>query len=254
MFIDNKKPVIIAGPCAIESQEQIYEIAKELSKFGIKYLRGGAFKPRTSPDSFQGIGGIGFEYIRKAADEYDMKVVSEVLDNYQLDKYIDMIDIIQIGSKNMTSTGLLKYIGKKTAEAKKTVLLKRGFNSTLREFLFAAEYILNEGNRDIILCLRGIRTFEQIDSELRNTPDLCSILELRESMTEFKLPIFFDPSHATGNSKYVIDVAKTALFLGADGLLIECHNNPKEALSDGKQAILPKELKVLFNYIRLNYE
>ena len=246
----NNKPVIIAGPCAIESKEQIYEIAWELSQLGIKYLRGGAFKPRTSPKSFQGLGDIGIKYIRDAADAFNMQVVSEVLDTHQFDRCNDFIDIIQIGSKNMTSTGLLKYIGKKTSESKKNILLKRGFFSTITEFLFAAEYILNEGNPNIILCLRGIRTFEQIDSLLRNTPDLCGILELKERMKDVQLPVFFDPSHSTGSSKYVLDIAKAALLLGADGLLIECHNNPSVALSDGKQAILPEQLKTLIDYIK----
>lgn len=232
-------PIIIAGPCAVESKKQINKIASEISKYGIKLLRGGAFKPRTSPDSFQGLGDKGIEYMRNAADNNNMFVVTEICDSSQLDKFADQIDVIQIGSRSMTAYGLLKKVGEKTASTKKPVLLKRGFNATLNEFLLASKYITDAGNPNVLLCLRGIRTFEQIDSKMRFTPDLSSILELKD-MTDLK--VIFDPSHSTGNAKYVKSVSKVALELGADGLMIETHYSPKDALSDSKQAILPKEI------------
>jgi 3-deoxy-7-phosphoheptulonate synthase len=240
------RPLIIAGPCAVESKEQIFSIAKELADNGIKFLRGGAFKPRTSPDTFQGLGDKGIELIREAADKYSMFVVSEVLEIDQLDRNYDKIDIVQIGSRNMASYGFLKQIGKKTAVDKKPILLKRGFGSTIKEFLFAARYIIDEGNPNVILCLRGIRTFEQIHSELRFTPDLATILEIKE---QSDLPVIFDPSHSTGSVKYVEQIAKAALGLGADGLLIETHINPEEAMSDKEQCVLPKDLFEILNNI-----
>lgn len=233
------RPVIIAGPCSVESKRQIFKIAKLLSDKGIKFLRGGAFKPRTSPDTFQGLGDMGVEYLSQAAKKYNMFTVTEVLDSNQLKNHYDKIDIVQIGSRNMSSSGFLKEVGKLTSADKKPILLKRGFNATLKEFLFAAKYIQDEGNPNIILCLRGIRTFEQIDSQMRFTADLASILELKE-MTE--LPILFDPSHSTGNSKFVKRISAAALNLGANGLLIETHYSPANALSDKEQCILPKEL------------
>lgn len=250
MKIEINKSQIFAGPCSVESEEQILTIAEELSALGIKYLRGGAFKPRTSPKSFQGLGEQGLIFLRNAADRYNMSVVSELLDTNQLEKYIDMIDVVQIGSKNMMSYGFLKTVGKLTAKQKKKVLLKRGFQSTINEFLLAAEYIMNEGNPDVILCLRGIRTFEQIDSALRFTPDLAGILEIKEKMKDISLPVFFDPSHATGNARYVIEISKAAIMLGADGLLIECHPHPEKAVSDGEQSILPGKLIEILDFIQ----
>ncbi|MFH1506516.1 MAG: 3-deoxy-7-phosphoheptulonate synthase [archaeon] len=241
------KPILIVGPCAIESEESIFKLSSILASMGIKFLRGGAFKPRTSPDSFQGLGSEGLAYMRKAADFNKMFVVTEVLNSEQLDKHYDSIDIIQIGSRNMTSFGFLNYVGKKTSLDKKPVLLKRGMSSTINEFLNAAKYITQYGNKNIILCLRGIRTFEQIDSEFRNTPDLASILELK-SKTSF--PVIFDPSHSTGDSKYVVDISKAALNLGADGLIIECHDDPKRAMVDGKQSICPSDLAKLIKSIK----
>jgi len=233
------RPIIIAGPCAVESKEQILRIAKTLSANGIKLLRGGAFKPRTSPDTFQGLGDKGVEYLSEAARKHNMFIVTEVLESGQLKRHYEQIDVVQIGSRNMASYGFLKEVGKMTSMDKKPVLLKRGFNATLKELLLAAKYIQDEGNPNIILCLRGIRTFEQIDSKLRFTPDLAGILELKK-MTN--LPVVFDPSHSTGNSQFVKKVSEAALNLGADGLLIETHYNPKIAMSDAEQCILPKEL------------
>lgn len=246
-MIFEEKPVIIAGPCAVESREQIMRIAGQLSEHKIKYLRGGAFKPRTSPDSFQGLGLEGLRYMREAADNFEMKVVSEILDSASIDAAYDFIDIIQIGSRNMASYGLIKEIGKKTARDGKPVMLKRGFNATITEYLLAAEYIIRAGNENVILCLRGIRTFEQIDSMLRFTPDLSAIIELKRNT---KFTVIFDPSHSTGNREYVPDIAKAALFMGADGLLIETHDKPEEALSDEDQAIHPGALKEIIDFIK----
>ena len=242
--IINDKPVIIAGPCAIESREQIFSLAETISNMGIKFLRGGAFKPRTSPDSFQGLGLEGLKYMREAADKYNLIVVTEFLESTELEKYYDYVDIVHIGTRNMTSSGFLKSIGRLTAKDQKPVLLKRGFSSTLSEFIEAANYIIKEGNDNVILCLRGIRTFEQIESKLRFTPDLGAILELKE-MTD--LPIFFDPSHPAGNARYVTALAKAAVQLGARGLMVETHYAPETALSDGPQSIIPDELQRLKN-------
>lgn len=241
----NKRPLIIAGPCVIESQEQIHDIANILSKMEVKFLRGGVFKPRTSPKSFQGLGIEGLKYLNIAAHETNMYTVSEVLDSRQLEENYSNIDVIQIGTRNMTNFNLLKSIGKSTAADKKPVMLKRGFSSTINEFLSAAEYILDAGNPNVLLCLRGIRTFEQIDSTMRNTPDLADILELKQKTN---LPVIFDPSHSAGNSNYIISLSKAALVLGADGLMIECHENPSEALSDGIQSIYPEKIIDIFEF------
>ncbi len=235
-----KRPIIIAGPCAIESEEQIDNIAERLSLTGIKFLRGGAFKPRTSPNDFQGLGSEGLDYMLSAVCKHGMYSVTEVLDAEQLEENYDKIDVIQIGSRNMSSYALLKSVGKLSSYDHKPIILKRGFSATIKEFLYAAEYIIQAGNPNIILCLRGIRTFEQMDSVFRNTPDLASILELKDKT---ELPVIYDPSHASGDSKYVLSLAKAALNLGADGLMIECHDSPNKAVIDGKQAITPLQLE-----------
>ncbi len=237
--------VVIAGPCAVESQEQVNRLAQKLSKLGIKFFRAGAFKPRTSPRTFQGMGTDGLKLIKKAATDNGLFVVSEIMDSIELENCYDMIDIIQVGSRSMAAYGFLKRVGKATAKDGKPVLLKRGFNATLQELIYASEYIMNEGNQNILLCLRGIRTFEQIDSEMRFTPDLASILELKDKTG---LPVIFDPSHSSGDSKYVEQLAKAALFLGANGLLVEVHDEPEKALSDGKQAILPDVLNEIIKF------
>lgn len=241
----NQKPIVIAGPCSIESEKQIFEIAEQLSKIGIKYLRGGAFKPRTSPDTFQGLGNIGLEFMKKAADKFNMKIVTEVLSAQQLKDNYNLIDIIQIGSRNMFSYQLLKDIVKINKD-NKPIILKRNFNATLSEFVMASDYLTKNNNNQVILCLRGIRTFEQINSELRYTPDLASISELRKLT---KLPILFDPSHATGKSEYVYDITKGALALGADGIMIETHYNPDESLVDSRQTIDITTMKMIFSFI-----
>lgn len=244
LSILSDRPILIAGPCTIESEEQMMRISRKVASHGVKLLRGGAFKPRTSPHSFQGLGDEGIDFIRSAANELDMYVVSEVLDEKNLEKHYDKIDMIQIGSRNMTSSGFLKEVGKVTCKDEKPILLKRGFASTLKEFLYAAEYVAAE-NDNIVLCLRGIRTFEQIESQLRFTPDLASIIELK-SMTKY--PIIFDPSHAAGASHFVMPLAKAALSLDADGLMIECHDYPQEAPVDAFQAVHPDELSQITGF------
>ncbi len=236
----NTAPLLIAGPCAVENREQIFGLAEYLSAIGIKVLRGSAFKPRTNPVSFQGLGAPGLDLIREAADKNNMFLINEVVDSEQLETYYDKIDIIQIGSRNMTSSGFLKQVGKMTAADKKPVMLKRGFASTISEFLFAAQYIINEGNPNVMLCLRGIRTYEQIDSIFRYTPDIASILELK---LRSHLPVIFDPSHASGDAGLVYILSKMALLAGVDGLMIETHFHPEEALSDGKQSVHPEIVK-----------
>jgi len=240
--------MIISGPCVVESEEQINKIAEYLFKLGIEYLRGGTFKPRTSPHSFMGLGDEGVDYLHKAAHRFGMKTVTEILDIKKLEEHYDKIDVVQIGSRNMSSFGLLKEIGKITAADSKPVILKRGFSATMTEFLLAADYILNEGNKKLILCLRGIRTFEQIDSELRNTPDLASILELKRRSN---LKVLFDPSHSTGNAKYVRQISKAAIDLGADGLLIETHFDPARSMIDAKQTISLNDFAKLLSTLNL---
>jgi 3-deoxy-7-phosphoheptulonate synthase/chorismate mutase len=239
-----RRPLVIAGPCAVENETQIENIASALAPMGIKFLRGGGFKPRTCADSFQGLKDEGIKLLYNSARKNKMYSVTEVLESQQYERNSEYIDVIQIGSRSMTSFGLLKSIGKLTIGTNKYVLLKRGLSATINEFLSAADYILQAGNPNVILCLRGIRTFEQIDSSMRFTPDLSGILELKEKTN---LPILFDPSHSTGNFKYVKQVANAALELEADGLMIEVHNSPKDAIVDSNQAILPTELQEIIN-------
>ena len=234
------RPLIIAGPCTVESKEQMENTASSLSKMGIKFLRGGCFKPRTFANSFQGLEDDGLKLLYDVSRKYKMYTVSEVLEINQYERNAEYIDIIQIGSRSMTSFGLLKSIGRATMKTNKYVLLKRGLSATINEFLAAADYIIQAGNPNVLLCLRGIRTFEQIDSNMRFTPDLSAILELKEKT---ELPILFDPSHSTGNYKYVKQISKAALELKADGLLIEVHTSPKDSIIDSKQATLPDELQ-----------
>ncbi len=230
---------IIAGPCAIESIEQIEETAKFLSSLNVKLLRGGAFKPRTSPYSFQGLGFKGLQYIKNAADKYKMKVVSEVIDPRHIEKCDKYIDIFQIGSRNMQNYSLLKEIGR----TQKPVLLKRGMTSTVKEWLMAAEYIAVEGNDNIILCERGIRTFENYT---RNTLDL-TVVPIIKNLS--KLPIIIDPSHGTGRKDLVIPMSKAAVTIMSNGIIVEVHPNPEEALSDGFQSLNFNQFKNLVKQI-----
>lgn len=227
--------IIIAGPCAIESESQMELVAKELSKMGVKYLRGGAFKPRTKPNSFQGLGEKGLKILNKVGKKYGMKTVTEVLDPRDVKLVSKHADILQIGARNMQNFPLLKEVGK----TRKTVILKRGISATIEEWINASKYISEEGNKNIILCERGIRTFED---HVRYTLPLATVPYLK-GKTPYK--VIVDPSHGTGDAKLVIPMSKAAIACGADGLMIEVHPNPKKALSDGKQSLDLKQFKEL---------
>ena len=221
---------MIAGPCSVETREQITEVAKSVKKSGATMLRGGAFKPRTSPYDFQGLKADGIELLLEAKKETGLPIVTEIMNANHLPLF-EHVDVIQVGARNMQNFELLKELGK----TNKTILLKRGLANTLKEFLMSAEYIMSEGNQNIILCERGIRTFE---TYTRNTLDLSAVPMLRE-LTH--LPIVIDPSHATGVSKLVKPMAMAAAAAGADGLMIEVHNDPINALCDGAQSLTPEQ-------------
>lgn len=225
---------MFAGPCSVESKEQIITLAEKIKSCGCEVLRGGAFKPRTSPYTFQGLGDEGIELLSEAKKLTGLPVVSEIMDASQLELFKD-VDILQIGAKNMQNFALLKAVGRQ----EKPVLLKRGFSNTLEELLFSAEYIMAEGNHKVILCERGIRTFEP---STRNTFDIAAIPLLKQ-LTH--LPVIADPSHSTGTSSLVAPVSLAAVAAGAGGLLIEIHDEPECALCDGRQAITIEELAVL---------
>lgn len=238
--------ILMAGPCAIESEDQIFRLAKVVAESGSKILRGGAFKPRSSPYSFQGMGEEGLKLIRAAADEYGLIVITEVMQIHQIELIEKYTDIFQIGARNMQNFGLLKELGKTST----AVMLKRGLAATIEEWLMSAEYILANGNSDVMLCERGIRTFEPYT---RNTFDLSAIPVVHERS---HLPVVADPSHATGYRKQVAPMARAAVAAGADSLMIEIHDRPEEAMSDGPQALIPtdyislvQELKVIANAI-----
>lgn len=230
-----KRFLLAAGPCAVESQEQMSICAQAAKAAGAAILRGGSFKPRTSPYSFQGLGAKGLEIHRSAADSHGLLMMSEVLDRQDLPVVSEIADILQVGSRNMQNFPLLKALG----QQKKPVLLKRGLAATREEFLLAAEYILAEGNERVMLCERGVRSF---DPALRHTLDLGSVVLLKE-MTH--LPVLVDPSHAAGRRELVLPMARAAAAAGADGLMVEIHPDPANALSDGPQALLPGELMTL---------
>ncbi len=230
--------VVMAGPCAVENKPVLLEIAKTVKKAGAKVLRGGAFKPRTSPYSFQGLGEEGLKYLRQVGDEVKMPVITEIMDPRDVELVARYADIFQIGARNMQNFTLLKEVG----ACKKPVVLKRGMMSTLKELLMSAEYILSGGNYEVILCERGIRTFEDAT---RNTFDVSAMPVIKQLS---HLPIIADPSHATGKWGLVEAVALGATAAGADGLLIEVHPRPEEALSDGAQSLLPE------NFIHLMEE
>lgn len=227
--------VIIGGPCSIEGEEHTLMIAKEVKEAGAKMLRGGAYKPRTSPYAFQGMETDGILAMVKARETYGLPIVSELMDIEQLDEFIQYVDIIQVGARNMQNFSLLKALGK----IKKPILLKRGFSNTIEEWLMAAEYIMAGGNTQIILCERGIRTFEKYT---RNTLDL-SVIPIVKKRTH--LPIIIDPSHATGDFELVESMSLAAIAAGADGLIIEVHDNPECAWSDGAQCLKPDQFKQL---------
>ena len=230
-----KDLLMIAGPCALENEEQIYTISEFLSKKGVRFMRGGAYKPRTSPYSFQGLKKEGLELMRRAADDHGLAVVSEIMSASQLDEFVENVDILQVGTRNMQNYPLLRALGK----INKPVLLKRGMSSTIEEWLLAAEYILSSGNEQVILCERGIRTFE---TATRNTLDIAAV-PLVQQLSH--LPVIVDPSQGTGVRDIVDPVSVAAIAAGADGLIIEVHNQPEEALSDGDQSIYLDQFETL---------
>jgi 3-deoxy-7-phosphoheptulonate synthase len=241
VIIGGREVIMMAGPCTVESRDQVMAIAEIVSRNGARVLRGGAFKPRTSPYSFQGLGEEGLKYLRQAADRFDMLVVSEVMEAPQIPLFIRYVDILQIGARNMQNFNLLREVGR----LNKPILLKRGPSATIEETLLAAEYIMSGGNHEVILCERGIRTFEPY---LRNTFDISAIPVFKKLS---HLPVVADPSHATGRRDKVPPVAQAAVAAGADALLIEVHNDPENALCDGAQSLLPDQFEQLMSRLRL---
>lgn len=233
--IGGERIVVMAGPCSVENQDALLDIARKVKNSGALVLRGGAFKPRTSPYSFQGLGEKGLKYLASAKKETGLLIVTELMDLRQLKLVEKYADIIQIGARNMQNFDLLKEVGR----SKKCVLLKRGMSSTVKEFLMSAEYILSEGNFNVILCERGIRTFED---STRFTLDISAVPAIKKVS---HLPVIVDPSHATGKWGLVGPCAKAAIACGADGLLLEVHTSPEDALSDGEQSLLPENFQEL---------
>ena len=231
---------VVAGPCAVETEEQCFAIAQQLQPTGIHLFRGGAYKPRTSPYSFQGLGLHGLQILANVRKHFGFGIVTEAIDNESLDLVEEYADVIQIGTRNMQNFSLLKRAGR----AKKPVLLKRGMSATLDEFLMAAEYILSEGNYNVMLCERGVRTFSDFS---RNTLDLAVVPAVKKRS---HLPILVDPSHGTGKRHKVLPLSRAAVAVGADGLLVEVHHQPEKALSDGIQSILPDEFAALLSEVR----
>lgn len=239
-IIGGRELAIIAGPCAVESEDQLITIAKDVKEMGANFLRGGAYKPRTSPYSFQGLKEEGLKILREAKDITGLPIVTEVMSPELVDTVVQYADVLQIGARNMQNFELLKEVGK----IDKPVLLKRGLCATIEEFLMAAEYIMSEGNENVILCERGIRTFE---TYTRNTLDLSAVPVLKKLS---HLPVIVDPSHASGKWWMVEPLSKAAIAVGADGLIIEVHNDPKNAMSDGEQSIKPNNFERLMNSLR----
>lgn len=238
--IGGKKIQVIAGPCAVENKTLIMTTAEKVKEAGAAFIRGGAYKPRTSPYSFQGLGEEGLKYLADAREKTGLPVVTELMDPRDLEVMVKYTDIIQIGARNMQNFRLLLEVG----SVKKPVLLKRGLSSTIKEWLMSAEYIMSRGNHEVILCERGIRTFE---TATRNTLDLSAVPVLK-SLTH--LPVVVDPSHGVGKWELVAPMAKAAVAVGADGLLIEVHPNPEEAMSDGEQSLSPDVFKKMMEEIR----
>lgn len=237
--IGEKKLIMMAGPCAVENEEQIMKAAVGVKAGGAQFLRGGAYKPRTSPYSFQGLEEEGLKMMRKAADANGLKVISEVVAHDQIDTAGKYCDMLQIGARNMQNFRLLREVGR----SKIPVLLKRGISSTIEEWLDAAEYIMSEGNYNVVLCERGIRTFE---TATRNTLDVSAVPVVKERSS---LPIIIDPSHAAGKSKYIAALSLAGIAAGADGLIIEVHPNPKAAMSDAAQQLTPEAYAQLMKKI-----
>jgi 3-deoxy-7-phosphoheptulonate synthase len=231
---------IIGGPCSIESREQAFAIAERVAKAGARFFRGGAYKPRTSPYAFQGLGEEGLKLMAEIRDRFGLRIVTEAIDNETLDLVAEYADMIQIGARNMQNFSLLKKAGR----MRKPVLLKRGMSATLEEFLMAAEYVLSEGNYEVVLCERGVRTFAD---HTRNTLDL-SIVPAVQRLSH--LPIIVDPSHGTGKRDKVLPLSRAAVAVGADGLIVEVHHDPDRALSDGMQSVRPDQFDELMSEIR----
>ncbi len=238
--VGGKEFIVMAGPCSVESREQTMAVAAAVAKGGAKILRGGAYKPRTSPYSFQGLKEEGLKILAEAREKYGLKIVTEAIDTDTIDMVADYADIVQIGARNMQNYSLLRRAGRLSTP----VLLKRGLSATVEELLMAAEYIMSEGNRDVILCERGVRTFAE---HTRNTLDLSAIPFVKKAS---HLPIISDPSHGTGRKDKVLPLSRASLAVGADGLLIEVHNDPANALSDGPQALTPDMFEEMMKELR----
>ncbi len=239
--IGGERVAVMAGPCSVESEEQIERSAELVARAGATVLRAGAFKPRSSPWSFQGMGEQGLKLMRKAADRHSLLVISEVMNQTQIPLLCEYVDILQVGARNMQNFDLLKEVGK----VRKPVLLKRGISATIEELLLSAEYILTGGNYDVILCERGIRTFE---TYTRNTMDISAIPVVKKLS---HLPIVADPSHGTGRRDKVLPMARAAVAAGADGILVEVHPDPEHALSDGAQSLYPAQFEELIGQLRI---
>lgn len=237
--IGGQQVQVIAGPCSVETQDAVTSTAKQVKEGGAAVLRGGAFKPRTSPYDFQGLGAEGLKYLAEAKKETGLPIISELMDPRDVDLFDEYVDIVQIGARNMQNFRLLKEVG----SMKKPVLLKRGLSATIKEFLMSAEYIASQGNSDIIFCERGIRTFE---TATRNTLDISAVPVLKE---ETHLPVFVDPSHAVGRWGLVAPISRAAIAVGADGLMIEVHHDPENALCDGAQSLKPTKFAALMDDI-----
>jgi 3-deoxy-7-phosphoheptulonate synthase len=238
--IGGREPAVIAGPCAVESFEQTMEIAEIVAGNDVKFFRAGAFKPRTSPYSFQGLGEVGLKILAQVRERFGLRIVTEVLDTETAGLVEEYADVLQIGARNMQNFSLLRRVG----QSQKPVMLKRGMSATLDEFLLAAEYIMAEGNYNVILCERGVRTFAD---HTRNTLDLSVVPAVQHRS---HLPIIVDPSHGTGKRHKVIPMARAAIAVGADGIMVEVHNHPEHALSDGPQALLPDMFRQLMAEVR----
>ncbi|MBM3705429.1 MAG: 3-deoxy-7-phosphoheptulonate synthase [Actinobacteria bacterium] len=234
---------VIAGPCAIESWEQIDAIAALVKDCGLTFMRGGAYKPRTSPYSFQGLERKGLEFLREVSKKYGLKTVTEVTDADTVDEVAKYVDILQIGTRNMSNFALLKKVGKVSNSMNKPVILKRGWGSTIKEWLLAVEYITSSGSAEVVLCERGIRTFEPYT---RFTLDLSAVPVIKKLS---KLPIIIDPSHAVGQSDLVIPMSRAAIAVGADGLIVEIHTDPEKALCDGQQALNAHQTKEMLHQV-----
>lgn len=238
--VGGKRLLVIAGPCAVESREQILDVASAIQDSGAHMLRGGAFKPRTSPYAFQGLKQDGLVLLGMAKEQYGLPVITEIMDIKSLEVISDYADCLQVGARNIQNFQLLKELGR----IRKPVLLKRGLSTTIEEFLMSAEYVLSGGNSQVILCERGIRTFE---TATRNTLDISAVPVLKEKT---HLPVIVDPSHGTGHARYVAPMALAAIAAGADGLMIEVHPKPEEALSDGPQSLRPAEFRAMMEGLR----